>query len=138
MLRALAARLVIPLCTLPPGLVFYVPQPAGGPARGPNLPDDGMERVWDAVYGRKDYSISILPPHNIIHAHFQPIGSTPTPITSGVTITCQALADSSGPAVDREVGGARPLRSNRRIPAAGGRGRSVARGGLLADRNALS
>ena len=45
----------------------------------------------------KDYSIfSILPPYNIIHAQLIKKGEPPTPITSGVTITYQATADTTG------------------------------------------
>ncbi len=43
----------------------------------------------------KDYSIfSVLPPYNVIHAQLLKKGEPPVPITSGVTITYQAVADA--------------------------------------------
>jgi hypothetical protein len=43
----------------------------------------------------KDYSIfSVLPPYNIIHAQLLKKGEPPVAITSGVTITYQAVADA--------------------------------------------
>jgi hypothetical protein len=43
----------------------------------------------------KDYSIfSVLPPYNIIHAQLLKRGEPPVPVTSGVTITYQAMADA--------------------------------------------
>ncbi len=45
----------------------------------------------------KDYSIfSVLPPYNIIHAQLVKKGEPPVVITSGVTITYQATADTQG------------------------------------------
>jgi hypothetical protein len=45
----------------------------------------------------KDYSVfSVLPPYNVIHAQLFKKGEPPVPITSGVTITYQATADSTG------------------------------------------
>jgi len=45
----------------------------------------------------KDYSIfSILPPYNIVHAQLIKRAEPPVPITSGVTITYQAMVDSTG------------------------------------------
>jgi len=45
----------------------------------------------------KDYSIlSVLPPYNIIRAQLMTLAEPPIPVSSGVTITYQALADSSG------------------------------------------
>src|SRR5579864_984419 len=45
----------------------------------------------------KDYSIfSVLPPYNIIHAQLLKKGEPPVPITSGVTITYLATADTTG------------------------------------------
>src|SRR5581483_7756838 len=45
----------------------------------------------------KDYSIfSVLPPYNVIHAQLFKKGEPPVPLTSGVTITYQAVADTSG------------------------------------------
>ena len=44
----------------------------------------------------KDYSIfSVLPPYNVIHAQLFKKGEPPVPITSGVTITYQAVADAT-------------------------------------------
>jgi hypothetical protein len=44
----------------------------------------------------KDYSIfSVLPPYNIIHAQLLKRGEPPVPVTSGVTITYQAVADAA-------------------------------------------
>ncbi len=44
----------------------------------------------------KDYSIfSILPPYNVIHAQLIKKGEPPTQITSGVTLTYQAMPDST-------------------------------------------
>jgi hypothetical protein len=44
----------------------------------------------------KDYSIfSVLPPYNIIHAQLLKRGEPPVPVTSGVTITYQAVADAT-------------------------------------------
>jgi hypothetical protein len=44
----------------------------------------------------KDYSVfSVLPPYNVIHAQLLKKGEPPVPVTSGVTITYQALADPS-------------------------------------------
>jgi hypothetical protein len=45
----------------------------------------------------KDYSIfSVLPPYNVIHAQLLKKGEPPVAITSGVTITYQAMADTTG------------------------------------------
>jgi Outer membrane cytochrome MtrC/MtrF-like, domains II/IV len=45
----------------------------------------------------KDYSVfSVLPPYNVIHAQLFKKGEPPVPITSGVTITYQATADTTG------------------------------------------
>jgi hypothetical protein len=45
----------------------------------------------------KDYSIfAVLPPYNTIHAQLLQMGSKPIPVTSGVTITYQAIADVAG------------------------------------------
>ena len=45
----------------------------------------------------KDYSIfSILPPYNVVHAQLIKIGEPPVPITTGVNITYQAMADATG------------------------------------------
>ena len=42
----------------------------------------------------KDYSVfSVLPPYNTIYAKLLTKGSQPTPVTSGVTVTYQAIAD---------------------------------------------
>jgi len=44
-----------------------------------------------------DYSVfSVLPPYNVVHAQLIKMGEPPIPITSGVTITYQAMADPSG------------------------------------------
>ena len=45
----------------------------------------------------KDYSIfSVLPPYNVVHAQLLKMGEPPVPITSGVTITYEAVADAKG------------------------------------------
>jgi hypothetical protein len=45
----------------------------------------------------KDYSVfSVLPPYNTIYAKLLTKGSQPAPVTSGVTITYQALKDAAG------------------------------------------
>ena len=45
----------------------------------------------------KDYSVfAVLPPYNTVHAQLVKRGSPPTTITSGVTITYEAMADSTG------------------------------------------
>jgi Viral BACON domain len=45
----------------------------------------------------KDYSVfSVLPPYNTIYAKLLTTGGQPLPVTSGVTITYQALKDASG------------------------------------------
>ncbi len=45
----------------------------------------------------KDYSVfAVLPPYNIIHAQLIQMGEPPQRITSGVTITYEAVADPSG------------------------------------------
>jgi hypothetical protein len=45
----------------------------------------------------KDYSVfSVLPPYNTIYAKLLAKGTQPLPVTSGVTITYQAMADASG------------------------------------------
>jgi len=45
----------------------------------------------------KDYSIfSVLPPYNVVHAQLIKMTEPPTPITSGVTITYEAIPDPSG------------------------------------------
>lgn len=45
----------------------------------------------------KDYSVlSVLPPYNIIRAQLMTFTQPPVPVTSGVTITYQAVADTSG------------------------------------------
>src|SRR5215470_11620065 len=45
----------------------------------------------------KDYSVfSVLPPYNIIHAQLVQKTEPPTIITTGVTITYQATADTKG------------------------------------------
>src|SRR6188472_3012933 len=44
----------------------------------------------------KDYSIfAILPPYNVVHAQVIKIGEPPVPITSGVSVTYQAMADAT-------------------------------------------
>ena len=44
----------------------------------------------------KDYSIfSVLPPYNVLHAQLIKKGEPPTPVTSGVTIGYQAMADAN-------------------------------------------
>ncbi len=45
----------------------------------------------------KDYSVfSVLPPYNTIYAKLLTKGGQPVPVTSGVTITYQAMRDASG------------------------------------------
>lgn len=45
----------------------------------------------------KDYSVfSVLPPYNVIHAQLFKKGEPPVPVTTGVTITYQATADTTG------------------------------------------
>ena len=45
----------------------------------------------------KDYSIfAVLPPYNVIHAQLILMGEPPQRITSGVTITYEAMADPTG------------------------------------------
>lgn len=45
----------------------------------------------------KDYSVfSVLPPYNVVHAQLIKMGEPPVPITSGVTITYESMADPSG------------------------------------------
>jgi hypothetical protein len=45
----------------------------------------------------KDYSVfSVLPPYNVIHAQLFKKAEPPVPITSGVTITYQAMKDTTG------------------------------------------
>ena len=45
----------------------------------------------------KDYSIfAVLPPYNTVRAQLVQVGSNPLPITSGVTITYQAVKDPAG------------------------------------------
>ncbi len=45
----------------------------------------------------KDYSVlSVLPPYNIIHAQLVTLTNPPVPVTSGVTIIYQAVADTTG------------------------------------------
>ncbi len=45
----------------------------------------------------KDYSVfAVLPPYNTIHAQLLKRGEPPVALTSGVTITYQAIADSKG------------------------------------------
>lgn len=45
----------------------------------------------------QDYSVlSVLPPYNTIYAKLYTTGSTPTEVTSGVTLTYTALKDASG------------------------------------------
>lgn len=45
----------------------------------------------------KDYSVfSVLPPYNTIYAKLLTKGTQPVPVTSGVTITYAAMADSTG------------------------------------------
>ncbi len=45
----------------------------------------------------KDYSIfSVLPPYNTIYAKLLTTGNQPVPVTSGVTITYQAMKDAAG------------------------------------------
>lgn len=45
----------------------------------------------------KDYSVfSVLPPYNTIYAKLLTKGSQPAPVTSGVTVTYVAMADSTG------------------------------------------
>jgi hypothetical protein len=45
----------------------------------------------------KDYSIfAVLPPYNVVHAQLLKMGEPPVPITSGVTITYEAVADAKG------------------------------------------
>lgn len=53
----------------------------------------------------KDYSVlSTLPPYNTIYAKLLSTGSTPTNITSGVTLTYTAMADSTGSINTTSVG----------------------------------
>ncbi len=45
----------------------------------------------------KDYSVfSVLPPYNTVYAKLLQKGGKPVPITSGVTVTYQAMADPAG------------------------------------------
>lgn len=45
----------------------------------------------------KDYSIfAVLPPYNVVHAQLLKMGEPPVPITTGVTITYEAVADANG------------------------------------------
>ncbi len=45
----------------------------------------------------KDYSVfAVLPPYNTIHAQLLKRGEPPVAVTSGVTVTYQAIADTSG------------------------------------------
>ncbi len=45
----------------------------------------------------KDYSVfSVLPPYNTIYAKLLTTGNQPVPVTSGVTITYQAMKDAAG------------------------------------------
>ena len=45
----------------------------------------------------KDYSImSVLPPYNTIYAKLLTTGGKPVPVSSGVTITYQAVKDAAG------------------------------------------
>src|SRR3954471_22701034 len=45
----------------------------------------------------KDYSVfSVLPPYNVIHAQLFKKAEPPVAITSGVTITYQAMKDTTG------------------------------------------
>ncbi len=45
----------------------------------------------------KDYSVfAVLPPYNVIHAQLIKLGNPPQVVTTGVTVTYQAVADTSG------------------------------------------
>jgi hypothetical protein len=45
----------------------------------------------------KDYSVfSVLPPYNTIYAKLLTVGGQPAPVSSGVTITYEAMKDASG------------------------------------------
>src|SRR6516165_11212643 len=45
----------------------------------------------------KDYSVfAVLPPYNVVHAQLIKMGEPPLPITTGVTITYEATADTTG------------------------------------------
>ncbi len=45
----------------------------------------------------KDYSVfSVLPPYNTIYAKLLTVGGQPAPVSSGVTITYQAIKDTTG------------------------------------------
>jgi hypothetical protein len=75
------------------------PPPAGGPGAAANSKYALV--AWSELgmhcIDGKDYSIfSILPPYNIIHAQLLKKGEPPVPVTTGVTITYQALKDASG------------------------------------------
>ena len=75
------------------------PPPGGGPGAAPASKYALV--AWSELgmhcIDGKDYSIfSILPPYNIIHAQLLKKGEPPIPVTTGVTITYQAIKDASG------------------------------------------
>ena len=75
------------------------PPPAGAPVAAANSKYALV--AWSELgmhcIDGKDYSIfSILPPYNIIHAQLLKKGEPPVPLTTGVTITYQAIRDASG------------------------------------------
>lgn len=77
----------------------------GGTARGPRAAAAAATKYALVAWGElgmhcidgKDYSVfSVLPPYNTIHAQLINTTEPPTVVTSGVTITYQALTDASG------------------------------------------
>jgi hypothetical protein len=82
--------------TVPVTLTISTSSGGGGTGTGSYVLLAWAELGMHCVDG-KDYSVlSILPPYNTIYAKLIQTGSTPTTITSGVTLTYTAMADSTG------------------------------------------
>ncbi len=70
--------------------------PAVSSASGPFVLVAWSELGMHCMDG-KDYSVfAVLPPYNTIHAQLLKRGEPPVAITSGVTVTYQAIADTTG------------------------------------------
>lgn len=79
------------------------PTPIGSPTPTPTPTSSGsyVLLAWAELgmhcMDGKDYSVfSVLPPYNTVYAKLLQKGSQPLPVTSGVTITYEAIADTTG------------------------------------------
>lgn len=82
----------------------------GGGSGGGTTPGSYALLAWGELgmhcMDGKDYSVfSVLPPYNTIYAKLLTKGTQPLPVTSGVTMTYQAMKDASGSINTTSYGG---------------------------------